>query len=150
MKLFYVWALMRASFVLIVILIYARKALFRKRQKSAKEIIDSFARTPFKPERFASCFVVIPEISRSDVSMHNKIGKLQIKGFTAACPYVLKFFNFGSGESCRLRQRADAVGQAGHNDAGDGDTGSNGRKSALKLHIQHGSDERAGPRPRSG
>ena len=52
--------------------------------------------------RFASYFVVIPEISRSDVSMHNKIGKLQINGFTAACPYVLKFFNFGSGESCRL------------------------------------------------
>ena len=36
MKLFYVWALMRASFVLIVILIFARKALFRKRQKCAK------------------------------------------------------------------------------------------------------------------
>ena len=36
MKFFYVWALMRASFVLIVILIYARKALFRKRQKCAK------------------------------------------------------------------------------------------------------------------
>ena len=36
MKLFYVWALMRASFVLIVIPIYARKALFRKRQKCAK------------------------------------------------------------------------------------------------------------------
>ena len=47
-------------------------------------------------------FVVIPEISRSDISMHNKIGKLQINGFTAACPYVLKFFNFGSGETCRL------------------------------------------------
>ena len=31
MKFFYVWALMRASFVLIVILIFARKALFRKR-----------------------------------------------------------------------------------------------------------------------
>ena len=36
MKLFYVGALMRASFVLIVILIFARKALFRKRQKCAK------------------------------------------------------------------------------------------------------------------
>ena len=56
MKLFYVGALMRASFVLIVILIFARKALFRKRQKCAKEIIDSFARTLFKPERFTSCF----------------------------------------------------------------------------------------------
>ena len=32
----------------------------------------------------------------------NKTGKLQINGFTAACPYVLKFFNFGSGETCRL------------------------------------------------
>ena len=36
MKLFYVGALMRASFVLIVILIFARKVLFRKRQKCAK------------------------------------------------------------------------------------------------------------------
>ena len=34
--------------------------------------------------------------------MYDKIGKLQIKRFTAACPYVLKFFNFGSGETCRL------------------------------------------------
>ena len=31
MKFFYVWALMRASFLLIVILIFARKVLFRKR-----------------------------------------------------------------------------------------------------------------------
>ena len=36
MKFFYVWALMRASFVLIVVLIFARKVLFPKRQKCAK------------------------------------------------------------------------------------------------------------------
>ena len=34
MKLFYVGALMRASFVLIVILIFARKALFRNKKTS--------------------------------------------------------------------------------------------------------------------
>ena len=34
MKLFYVWALMRASFVLIVILIFARKALFGNKKTS--------------------------------------------------------------------------------------------------------------------
>ena len=104
MKLFYVWALMRASFVLIVILIFARKALFRKRQKCAKwhqRFLCMYAILAAGASQGA--FVVIPEISRSDVSMHNKVGKLQIKGFTAACPYVLKFFNFGSGESCRLR-----------------------------------------------
>ena len=49
-----------------------------------------------------AAFVVILEIPLSDISMYDKIGKLQIKGFTAACPYVLKFFNFGSGETCRL------------------------------------------------
>ena len=34
---------------------------------------------------------------------YRKEGKLQIKGFTAACPYVLKLFNFGSGEPGRRR-----------------------------------------------
>ena len=72
MKLFYVWALMRASFVLIVILIYARKALFRKQQKSAKEIIDSFACTPFKPHLFTSCFCRDSGNTAQRYFLHNK------------------------------------------------------------------------------
>ena len=72
MKLFYVWALMRASFVLIVIPIYARKALFRKRQKCAKEIIDSFACTPFKPHLFTSCFCRDSGNTAQRYFLHNK------------------------------------------------------------------------------
>ena len=65
MKLFYVWALMRASFVLIGILIFARKALFRKRQKCAKwhqRFLCMYAILAAGASQGA--FVVIPEISQ--------------------------------------------------------------------------------------
>ena len=64
---------MRASFVLIVILIFARKALFRKRQKCAKwhqRFLCMYAILAAGASQ--ATFVVIPEISRSDISMHKK------------------------------------------------------------------------------
>ena len=75
MKFFYVWALMRASFVLIVIPIYACKALFRKRQKCAKwhqRFLCMYAILAAGASQ--ASFFVIPEISPSDISCIIKNG----------------------------------------------------------------------------
>ena len=56
---------MRASFVLIVILIYARKALFRKQQKSAKgNHRFLYMHAILAAGASQGAFVVIPKISQ--------------------------------------------------------------------------------------
>ena len=60
---------------------------------------EIYMRTWRSPMSAASqgAFVVIPEISRSDISQIIETGKLQVKGFTAAC-----FFVRSVGHSYRL------------------------------------------------